>query len=247
MTATLEEDRIRDAYRRRDARVGGRARGGWLEPAYVQLAHELERAMLAVLRGLTGPRLGSLRVLEVGCGGGSWLQSLVKWGVDPARLTGVDLLPGRLGEARRVCAPGVALVCATATQLPLANASVDLVLQATVFTSILDPAVRAAAAREMRRVLAPGGAMLWYDFRVDNPRNPDVRGVGRREIARLFPDCTIRLRTVTLAPPLGRLVSPRSWTLAHLLGCVPWLRTHYLGVVTPHVPAPSAARSRPLS
>ena len=31
--------------------------------------------------------------------------------------------------------------------------------------------------REMARVLQPGGAVLWYDLRVNNPRNPDVRRV----------------------------------------------------------------------
>jgi ubiquinone/menaquinone biosynthesis C-methylase UbiE len=248
MTAIVaEEDRIRDAYHRRDARAGRQARSAWLDPAYVQLAQDVERAMLAMLRPWVGARLGSLRVLEVGCGGGAWLQSLVRWGADPARLVGVDLMPERLAGARRVCAPDVTLACASGTRLPLPDASVDLVLQATVFTSILDPDTRRDVAREMRRVLAPGGAILWYDFRVDNPKNPDVRGVGRREIVRLFPDCVIRLRAVTLAPPIGRLVSPVSWTLAHLLGRVPWLRTHWLGLLLPYATAATAARPRPLS
>lgn len=248
MTTTIaEEDRIRDAYHRRDARVNRRARSAWFDPAYVHLAQDVERAMLRMLRPHVGARLGSLRVLEVGCGGGAWLQSLVKWGADPARLVGIDLMRERLVGARRTCAPDVTLACASGTRLPLADAAQDLVLQATVFTSILDPDVRLAVAREMRRVLAPGGAILWYDFRVDNPKNPDVRGVGRREIVRLFPDCAIRLQTVTLAPPIGRLVSRLSWTVAHLLGRVPWLRTHYLGLLIPDAPASSAARTRPLS
>ncbi|MGZ8377120.1 MAG: class I SAM-dependent methyltransferase [Gemmatirosa sp.] len=248
MTTTIaEEDRIRDAYHRRDARVGGRGRGAWFDPAYVHLAHDVERAMLDMLRPFAGGRLGSLRVLEVGCGGGAWLQSLVKWGAEPARVVGIDLMTERLAGARRTCAPGVTLACASGTRLPLADASQDLVLQATVFTSILDPDARRDVAREMRRVLAPGGAILWYDFRIDNPKNPDVRGVGRREIVRLFPDCVIRLQAVTLAPPIGRLVSPVSWTVAHLLGRVPWLRTHYLGLLLPDAPASPAARTRPLS
>jgi ubiquinone/menaquinone biosynthesis C-methylase UbiE len=247
MTTTVaEEERIRDAYHRRDARVSQRARSAWFDPSYVQLAQDVERAMLAMLAPHVGARLGALRVLEVGCGGGAWLQALVRWGADPARLVGIDLMRERLAGARRVCAPGVTLACASGTRLPIADASVDLVLQATVFTSILDPDARLEVAREMRRVLSPGGAILWYDFRVDNPKNPDVRGVGRREIVRLFPDCSIRLQAVTLAPPIGRLVSPVSWTLAHVLGRVPWLRTHYLGLVIPDAPASPAVRPRPL-
>jgi hypothetical protein len=36
------------------------------------------------------------------------------------------------------------------------------------------------------------------------------------------------VRKVTLAPPLVRLIAPRSWLLCYLLEMIPWLRTHYL-------------------
>ena len=52
--------------------------------------------------------------------------------------------------------------------------SFDFVFQSTVFTSILDSEVRKEVAGEMLRVLKPGGVILWYDFHVNNPRNPDV-------------------------------------------------------------------------
>jgi hypothetical protein len=83
----------------------------------------------------------------------------------------------------------------------------------------------------MMRVLKPSGAILWFDFRVNNPRNPGVRGVRAREIASLFPDCSIRLKSVTLAPPLARVIVPRSWIAACMLEKIPFLRTHYLGVI----------------
>ena len=66
---------------------------------------------------------------------------------------------------------------------------------------------------------------------VDNPRNPDVRAVSATEVTRLFPQCRVRLRRVTLAPPLARLLAPRAPTLCALLNLVPPLRTHYLGVI----------------
>jgi hypothetical protein len=72
---------------------------------------------------------------------------------------------------------------------------------------------------------------LWYDLRVNNPRNPDVRRVGREEIAALFPGCRLTLRRVTLAPPLARLLAARAGTLARVLAAVPALRTHHLGVL----------------
>jgi hypothetical protein len=67
---------------------------------------------------------------------------------------------------------------------------------------------------------------------VNNPRNPDVRGVGRQELHRLFPTCTIEHRRVTLAPPVALRLARRSNSLCSLLDMVPLLRTHYLAVIT---------------
>ena len=170
-------------------------------------------------------------MLEVGCGAGQWLRDLVRWGAAPGRLHGVDLLGDRLAEARESCAPAVGLAQASATELPYPSARFDLVLQSTVFTSILDPAVRRAAAAEMLRVLRSGGAVLWYDYYYDNPRNPDVRRVGRGELASLFPGCSLAIERVTLAPPLTRMLAGHAALLCQALSRLPWLRTHYLGLI----------------
>jgi hypothetical protein len=100
-----------------------------------------------------------------------------------------------------------------------------------MFTSILDARVRRAAADEIVRVLAPGGALLWYDFAFDNPRNSQVRGLCARAVRALFPELRGDLRRTTLAPPLARAVVPVSRTLAAALDAVPWLRSHLLGVL----------------
>jgi hypothetical protein len=87
------------------------------------------------------------------------------------------------------------------------------------------------AAAEMIRVVTQDGIILWYDYRVNNPWNRDVRGVKRSEIKKLFPDCRMELQRMTLLPPLARWLAPYS-----ILGCfalekLPLLRTHYLGVI----------------
>jgi hypothetical protein len=105
------------------------------------------------------------------------------------------------------------------------------VTQFTVFTSILDPALKRAIAREMLRVLRPGGAILWFDFRISNPRNSQVKGVPAAEIRSLFAECRIDLVPVLLAPPLARLVAGWSLPLAEVLNAVPLLRTHYAGLI----------------
>jgi ubiquinone/menaquinone biosynthesis C-methylase UbiE len=125
----------------------------------------------------------------------------------------------------------VTVECGNAAAIRFESGSFDLVLQATVFTSVLDAGMKQAMAAEMLRVLRPDGLILWYDFFVRNPWNPYVRPVGKGEIRSLFPGCSFELRRVSLAPPLVRLVAPHSWLACSLMTRIPPLCTHYLGAV----------------
>lgn len=196
------------------------------EPANLFRLQRLERDLVQALRGAGLLPLGRRRVLDVGCGGGWWPRTLLRWGAQPEQLTGVDALPEALQSARAVH-PAVPLVRANAASLPFQSAGFDLVSQFTVFSSILDAATRRAAARETLRVLRPGGTLLWYDFTV-NPTNRNTVGLGVRDVARLFPGERLRVRRVTLAPPLARLVVPHAWLAAELLETIPLLRSHLL-------------------
>jgi ubiquinone/menaquinone biosynthesis C-methylase UbiE len=223
-----EEARIREAYARRALSGKHYSR---FDAGYLFMIQELERRLLAALRrrGLTP--LGSKRILEIGCGNGHWLREFIKWGASPDDVAGIDLLAERIAQARRLSPPAVALSQGNAARLEFANGSFDIVFQATVFTSILNDKLRQQVAAEMIRVLKPGGVALWYDFRVNNPQNPDVRGIGKAEIEKLFSGCAVALETITLAPPLARALAPYSWVGAQLLGSIPWARTHYLGTI----------------
>ncbi|MGB7846866.1 MAG: class I SAM-dependent methyltransferase, partial [Candidatus Acidiferrum sp.] len=171
---------------------------------------ELLRGILRLLRQFQHADLEHERVLDVGCGSGFWLRQFIQWGAKPQNLFGVDLLPERIQVGEDLCPKGVTLQCGDASKLEFEDGSFDLVLQFTVFTSILDSQMRRKVATEMSRVLKPGGAILWYDYFVSNPYNPDVRGVTRMEISQLFPRFSIFLRRVTLAPPLARTIGPIS-------------------------------------
>jgi SAM-dependent methyltransferase len=223
------EARIRGAYGRR-RRQGRDQKASWSEPAHAYAMQDRERRVLALIRRL-GLRLAEIRVLEVGCGSGAWIRDLVKWGVPPEHVWAVDLLPESIAEARHRSAAGVHLQRCSAASLPFAAASFDLVLQATVFSSIIEPELRRAVAAEMLRVLAANGSILWFDIHVSNPWNADVRAVGRAEISALFPGCRIRLRRLWLASPLSRWIAPRSHAVWQLLANIPWLCTNYLGTI----------------
>ncbi len=222
-----EADRIVADYDRRAAEIPAE-RYAPAEPAPLFIRQGIERRVLSELRRAGALPLAGRRVLDAGCGRGQWLADLETWGARRADLAGVDLVPERVEESSARL-PGADIRRADATGLPFGDASFDLVLQSMMFSSILDEDVRRAAAAEMARVLAPGGLVLWYDFFVNSPGNPSVRGIRRGEVAELFPGFSIRWRRTTLAPPLVRLLAPRAWPLASALQALTLLNTHAVG------------------
>src|SRR5215471_18085103 len=223
-----EEARIRTVYAKRQRND---ARYSWFSPGHLFINQERERCLLALLRRYGFAFLDTYKILEIGCGTGYWLREFIKWGARPENIAGVDLLSERVAEAKKLCPETVQIQCESAADLTFPSDTFDLVLQSTVFTSVLDASMKQQMASEMLRVVKGDGLILWYDYYVNNPWNTDVRGVKRQEISQLFPGCFIKLQRITLAPPLVRLLAPYSWLACSLLGKVPWLCTHYLGVV----------------
>jgi len=230
-----EASRIRAEYARRRREIPRDFYARW-HPANLFFRHGQERAVHGALRRLDWLPLGERRVLEVGCGDAEFLSIFPLFGATPARLAGIDLDEMRVQAAQQRF-PAADLRTGNATSLPWTDGSFDLVVQSTVFSSILDLAMRRAVAREMLRVLSAGGAILWYDFFVDNPRNRSVRGVTRGEIASLFPGCRIEARRVTLAPPLARWLVPRLPSLGVLLESMRVLCTHLIALAVPEAPS----------
>jgi hypothetical protein len=104
----------------------------------------------------------------------------------------------------------------------------DIVFQSTVFTSVLSPEVKRQLAEKMLDMTRPGGMVLWYDFRFNNPSNKDVRGISRKEIRQLFGTACIDFYPVTLAPPVGRRLG-RLYPVINFL--FPFLRSHIIAVI----------------
>lgn len=213
------------------ARYARRAASGLYDPLRPEVwraQQERQRALIALLAAHAPRPLAELDVLEIGCGQGDNLLELARLGFDAARLVGNELLPERAAQARRRLPAATVLHEGDALALPLAPASFDIVLQSTVFSSLLDDDFQQRLAGRLWQWLRPGGAVLWYDFTVNNPNNPDVRGVPLARLRRLFPEGTITARRVTLAPPIARRVvrvHPALWSLFNTL---PFLRTHVL-------------------
>ena len=219
-----ESAAVAERYARR--RVGDRY--SLLRPEVWQSVHERQREMLRILArsGLHDPTV--LRLLEVGCGSGGNLLELLRMGFVPEHLCGIELLPERWAQARHVLPAVLSLIEGDALKADVPAASQDIVFVSTVFSSLLDDAFQQRLADAMWRWVRPGGAVLWYDFTMNNPRNPDVRGVPLARVRALFGGRQPQARKVTLAPPIARAVCRLHPALYTLCNALPPLRTHLL-------------------
>jgi SAM-dependent methyltransferase len=224
-----ERARIKAEYARRDTAENNELYAPW-QPAQRFMHDSRKRLASRLLLSAGLIPLDRAPCLEIGFGSMGWLPDLISWGAREKDLHGIELSPDRVDRARQIF-PVADLREGDAGSLPWNANTFRLVIASTVFTSILDERVRRIVAQEIVRVLAPGGALLWYDFAMNNPNNPQVRGVGRRELRQLFPELEGEIRSVTLAPPIARFLAPRSWALASMLEAIPLLRTHLAAVM----------------
>lgn len=189
------------------------------------------RFLLSLLRKHDLNSLQQLKLVEIGCGSGGVLAEYFSLGASLDNLFGIDLLFDRIKEAKRKL-PTSHIHNANAELLPFRPSSFDLVLQYTTFSSILDQSIKQKAANEMLRVLKPGGFIIWYDFWL-NPTNKQTQGIKPGEIRELFPNCTNDFHRITLAPPISRWITPRSFIIAVLLEKLKIFNSHYLVVIQP--------------
>lgn len=231
-TADNDMDRLRKEYADRENRLSGSDLYSPFNPANLFIMQQRHRITLSVLRRHGFFPLLKQRILEVGCGTGGVLSEYLSYGASPRILHGSDLLSNRIKQAHAAL-PFLSLTCADGQNFPYARDAFDLVLQYTVFSSILDERIKAHIANEMlRAVRKPGGMILWYDFWL-NPTNPQTRGIHPSEIRRLFPGCQFEFHRITLAPPIVRRLVPVSWLLCAFLEKLKIFNTHYLVAIHP--------------
>ena len=200
-----------------------------LSPSERYIHRTRDGALLALLRRHGIASLGGRRVLELGCGEGSFLRTLLSHGAEPRLTDGLDLRAGGVAAARRL-APGARLSAADGAALPYRSDAFDVVFAFTFFSSVTGPAPRRRAATEALRVLRPGGLLVVYDFWI-NPTNTRVRALGAAELRLLVAPQPVEIERVTLAPPIVRALGGGS-ALCRALERMPLLRTHLLAAVT---------------
>jgi SAM-dependent methyltransferase len=231
METRLEVDRLRQVYTEYANRGLARSKWSAANRGNQAIQQEWRRCLREVLANYGLIPLANKRILDLGCGTGEILAGFEEWGAQPENLIGVDLLAERIQAAAKRF-PAIKFQQVNAEALPFENRSFELVSLFTVLTSILDLRMIMNVAQEIDRVLTPGGAVIWYDLRISNPFNRQVRGMSRRRIEQLFPGFGLCLQPLTLVPPLARRLGKLTPTLYPLLASLPWLKTHYLGLLT---------------
>lgn len=138
---------------------------------------------------------GSERVLDVGCGRGLMLVGAAKRLVT-GKATGIDLwqaedLSGNgpdatLENARREgVADRVEILTCDMRDMPFRDATFDVIVSRAAIHNLYSPKERAAAVREIARVLADGGSVLIRDIRHGHEYLRELAAAGCTSIERL--------------------------------------------------------------
>lgn len=176
LAGELAEDERRLAVVLSERRADSQAFFGRVAGHWDELRNELfgSRFTAVALLGLIRP---DAVIADIGCGTGNaseLLAPLVR------RVIAIDASEPMLAAARmRLGAAGrdnVEFLAATVEELPLENASVDAAVCILVLHHVADPA---AACRELRRVLKPGGTALIVDM-VEHDRAEYRQTMGHR-------------------------------------------------------------------
>ncbi len=129
--------------------------------AYDVFAAETNERLIDIFVRLSGLKRGS-RIADLGCGSGVFSNALRQRGYD---YTGVDLSPAFIRLAREKH-PGIEFIEGDVEQLPFPDAGFDGALLAGVVHHLPDPT---RCAKEVRRILKPGGKFVAFDPNRMNP------------------------------------------------------------------------------
>jgi ubiquinone/menaquinone biosynthesis C-methylase UbiE len=126
-------------------------------------AAAMRRQALVPLKNALAGRAGAARLLDLGCGTGEFLRE-IKANHPRLHVAGIDLSPHYLAVAARRLAPWsrTRLVEGAAEALPFADAEFDIATCIYLFHE-LPPRIRRAVVAEVRRVLKPGGWVIFVD------------------------------------------------------------------------------------
>jgi SAM-dependent methyltransferase len=180
---------LKDAERIR--KYFGRAR--WRPSAGREYLGRERQLLLNMAVATLSKPLDTIGLCDVGCGSG---QDLIAWrnaGVPESRLAGTELIQERAKAAQRAL-PRANIRTVSGSELPFGSASFDVCSASLVLSTILSRSHQARLLSEMKRVTAPGGLVIVYDFMLKKPWNRNVKRVSRTHLGEFWrpPDMEVR-------------------------------------------------------
>lgn len=199
------------------------------ENIYFQYFAKQERELkyLEIVNKHWKNNFSNCKILEIGAGVGDNLLFFHRIGIPWQNIFANELLKERVSLLRENLKSST-IIPGNALDLDF-DRYFDIVIQSTVFTSILDDNFKRELALKMMKMVKKEGIILWYDFKYNNPYNKDVKGVSINEIRELFKEASdINFYNVTLAPPIARRIG-RFYNFINFL--FPFFRTHLISIV----------------
>lgn len=205
-----EIDRIKKVYRLR------KERGifwSLFRPEVHFMDFELQRQYLRAFKicGVTEENIGTKKLLDAGCGSGRWLRWFQDLGF--RQLFGADIRDQEINEARQLN-PGINFCNASISSLPFEDNYFDFIILSEVFSSILEDRLMEDSAKELLRVLASGGAILFNDNnkkaveKAKIEKEHYLRYVKKEDLVKLFPSSQIHFLSFLVNPSFtGALTS----------------------------------------
>jgi len=132
---------------------------------YDQILEPMNRGLRILGLRMVEP-MESIKVLDVGCGTGTFLELFQKSG---SELYGIDTSPSMLEIARGRLGEQASLHLDDATNMPFEDQNFDLVLSMLVLHE-MDQDTRLSTIAEMKRVLKNDGQILLIDFHAGRAR-----------------------------------------------------------------------------
>lgn len=148
-----------------DAACARQGHTGWSDQQVYAYDQPVRRASVARALEATFPHsLAGMETADIGCGTGDFTLLLAARG---ARVLAIDFSAAVLAVARgRAVQQGAVarFECASATEIPAADASFDLVTSITVLQHLVRDEDLQRGVRELERVLRPEGRLLFLEL-----------------------------------------------------------------------------------
>ena len=130
-----EINRIKDVYK--DRSINPKIDYNPVLPQNTYFVISREKMLAKLLNKYFNSDLSNTQLLDVGFGSGNDILNLIRFGIDIKNVHGVEILPERYNRVKEILV-NADLKLIEGFTLPYEDNSIDLLMQSTVFSSILD-------------------------------------------------------------------------------------------------------------